>query len=640
MGVVYRAQGSMGQVAVKVMLPQGQDDPEELARFQVELRALGLLRHPGIVRVHDAGTDAGRPYLVMELLEGESLDARLRRKGALSPRRAAWVGAKLARALAHAHEHNVVHRDLKPANVFLTRDGEPVLVDFGLARVRGGALTATGDLLGTPLYMAPEQATGDRSRIGPATDIYGLGAVLYRCLADRPPFSTESLNEVLEAIRFLEPKPLSRYCEDLPPGLEQVILRCMAKDPADRWGSAAELSHALLPFAEGPESASSWRQADPPRATVRKRRPLPRGALLGLGMLVAVGVGAVVAVAQRRAPAGPAASPSPTAAPSLAGSPAPVRPSPRPTPSVTPADVLLTRARALSDDGDLQGARALVERVLAREPEHLGARALTADLLLRQRDPERALREAQWVLSVERDHVLALFVRAQVVAARAKSGAELNDALRDLDRIVTRQVDHTGARLMRAKIYFTRRELAAAQSEAQEAARLAPDDPEPWSVLGTMAMQRGHLERALEAFDRVVELRPDQADSYFNRGTARNMAGDPKRSLTDFDRAVELAPDAWINYVHRAIVHNDLHDTESALTDLAHALELDPNAALALINRGKIYMDRGEPGDVERALEDLERAGRTMRTKDPQYAAVKATVKQLRRQLGKDEESQ
>ncbi|HTN86276.1 MAG TPA: serine/threonine-protein kinase, partial [Sorangium sp.] len=190
MGVVYRArQLSLDRfVALKVILAGKHAGKRQLTRFRVEARALASLSHPNIVQIYDVGEAEGVPYFALELVEGETLERRLDR-GAWSVREAARLVRTLAEAMAAAHQRGIVHRDLKPSNVLLARDGSPKISDFGVAkRLEGGAgETQTGDLIGTPLYMAPEQAQGRSADIGPAADVYSLGAILYELLAGRPP---------------------------------------------------------------------------------------------------------------------------------------------------------------------------------------------------------------------------------------------------------------------------------------------------------------------------------------------------------------------------------------------------------------------------------------------------------------------
>ncbi|RMG07105.1 MAG: serine/threonine protein kinase, partial [Planctomycetota bacterium] len=246
-GVVYRARDERSGRSVAVKVLQG-GDAEDRLRFAREARAAARLRGPGIVAVVDVGQHGGHPYLVMELVEGESLQARLERTGPLPPEEAARVLEGVARAVARAHAQGILHRDLKPANVLLDREGTPWLTDFGLARRVGDEaerLTLSGTVLGTPAFLPPEQALGDRARVGPQSDVYGLGATLYAALTGRPPFPGRSVLAVLARVVEEAPPAPRALRPELPPELEALCLACLAKDPAARPAGAATFADAL-----------------------------------------------------------------------------------------------------------------------------------------------------------------------------------------------------------------------------------------------------------------------------------------------------------------------------------------------------------------------------------------------------------
>jgi serine/threonine protein kinase len=255
MGVVYKARqlGLNRLVALKMVLAGAHAGANELARFHIEAEAFARLQHPNIVRIYEIGEHAGCPYFTMEFVEGRSLAGKL--DGIpWSSRAAARLIATLAAAIHSAHERGVVHRDLKPANVLLTADGTPRISDFGLAKRLDSQpgvkvpLTCNFDFLGTPSYMAPEQVAGTTGRIGPATDVYGLGAILYELLTGRPPFKTGNAMDTLLCLLDEEPVPPRHLNRRIPPDLEAVCLKCLEKLPGKRYSTAQELAEDLQRF--------------------------------------------------------------------------------------------------------------------------------------------------------------------------------------------------------------------------------------------------------------------------------------------------------------------------------------------------------------------------------------------------------
>jgi eukaryotic-like serine/threonine-protein kinase len=304
MGVVYKArQLSLNRtVAVKKILAGAYASPAELARFRHEAEAAACLQHPNIVQIHEVGEQDGRPYLVLEYVDGGSLAEQL--AGTPQPARAAaQLVETLARAMHDAHQHGIVHRDLKPANVLLAADGTPKITDFGLAkRLDGGpGLTASGAIVGTPSYMAPEQAAGKGKEVGPAADVYALGGVLYECLTGRPPFKAQTpLDTVLQVLAD-EPVPPARLQPKVPRDLETICLKCLEKQPHKRYDSARDLAEDLRRFQAGEPIRA--RPAGTLEQLVKwvKRRPLAATLWAVSLAVVLAGAGGWLWLAQDRA---------------------------------------------------------------------------------------------------------------------------------------------------------------------------------------------------------------------------------------------------------------------------------------------------------------------------------------------------
>ena len=447
MGAVYVARhDTLGrEVALKVLLASRQGDKAR-ARFAAEARLVARLRHPHVVSVHEVGVHEGQPFLVMDLIEGESLEARVDREGPLPHRDAARVLAEIARAVHYAHEQGVLHRDLKPGNVLLSSDGRALLTDFGLAKDLSDErerLTLSGQLLGTPVFMPPEQASASHELIDERSDVYALGMTLYQALSGEVPFLGESLLEVVTAIVNDDPVPPSQHAPGVPPDLDAVVLKCLEKEQRHRYQSARELAEDLERFlADEPVTASRSGLRTRARAILRRGRRSP----LAAGLALVLGVGTVALVAHeavlapreeaRRDLAAELAWQEQALAPGLYG--------------LHPATPLQL------DLGDLNRRLAAldhVERVLGPSPDLLAARAT---------------------------------LEAHARLAERRRGSARRDAAR-----ARRELPHL---IVDALASEAKRDLTATWRLLDEAARSAPDAPEVRRV--RLALLARHLPQA------------------------------------------------------------------------------------------------------------------------------------------------
>ena len=366
MGIVYEGQHETldRRVALKLLLDlKASDDSPLVQRFLVEAKESARLNHPNIACVFDVGRDAqGRHFMAMEYLEGETLKDRLKRDGPLPSLDAAELVLALAKAVDYAHQQGILHRDLKPSNVLVTHAGEPKLLDFGLAKnlEQSQGLTKTGEVMGTPAYMPPEQASGAKHEIGPHSDVWGLGATLYTLVCGRPPFSGASVVNIISKVLAEEPAPPRSIAPSVDPTLEAIVLKCLEKPLEERYRSAGELIADLEAFL-GPRGSG---------VRARRRSSFARWAgrnrgLVAVSLLGCLGVAAATALALQP---GPAPNPTPTPLASAT-------PTPTPQPSATP-QAELTRlvidAQSFSDLEQLPGLR--VEEALALHVSPRGLR--------------------------------------------------------------------------------------------------------------------------------------------------------------------------------------------------------------------------------------------------------------------------
>ena len=297
MGVVWKArQMRLNRlVALKLLRSAGMASAESLARFRREAEAVARLRHANIVQIYEVGEHDGEPYLALEFAGGGNLAQKLA-DGPLPPSQAAELVETLARAMHHVHQHGILHRDLKPGNVLLDETGAAKIGDFGLAKQldEATAHTQTGAILGTPSYMAPEQTGGEKATVGPPTDVYALGAILYETLTGRPPFRGPTALDTLAQVREREPVPPRQLQPSVPRDLETICLKCLHKEPRKRYASAADLADDLRRFREGRpirarragllERLVKWARRQPAWTALGVVSALALAALLGGGL--------------------------------------------------------------------------------------------------------------------------------------------------------------------------------------------------------------------------------------------------------------------------------------------------------------------------------------------------------------------
>jgi len=541
MGVVYRAQqlNLRRVVALKMLISGPLASPVLLARFRTEAEAVARLAHPNIVQIYETGESAGQAFFSMEYVTGGSLADRTR-TGPLPPREAAEIAATLARAVDFAHRQGIVHRDLKPANVLLTGDGTPKIADFGLAKqlASDSRHTYTGDVMGSPSYMSPEQARGATAQIGPPCDIYSLGAILYELLTGRPPFLGQDTMETLVLVLHEDPLPPRRLTPRVPRDLETIALKCLDKSPRARYASAAELAEDLERFLAGRPVLA--RPAGIVEQTIKWARRRPAwAALIAVTMVSAATLVSYGAWKNRQLSAALSAE----------------------------------QSQRLRAEGNFRKALDVADRRLTRagqDPQRLLAEELSFYDEIRKQPGsdaqilyERGLaaRRAGDILRLmgnvpQSEHAYAEAIR--LLEGLAATVPESEDYRRDL------AASHNGlAQLWQETDRAAESEghyLAGAKLLAQLAAERPADTDFPrqlgvvWNNLGIYLSRAGRLDEAAAAHEKAVSLRRPLAERFSDRAEFR------------LDTAISLA--------NLAAVKAKLKDNAAALALLREALRL------------------------------------------------------------------
>ncbi|MCC7012623.1 MAG: protein kinase [Planctomycetes bacterium] len=541
MGIVYEAEqvGLNRRVALKVLPPNLALRERTVKRFLREAESMGKLGHPNVVDVYEVGSKAEFHFFTMKFVEGPSLD-RVLKAGPLGVQDVIGIGIDVATALAHAHARGVLHRDVKPGN--LLRDREKILLtDFGLARQiegeEGGSVTESGDLVGTPLYMSPEQISGEFGRIDGRADIWGLGVTLYELLADKAPFTGNNASAILHAILHREPPNLRKLRQDVPRDLDAVIHKCLEKDPARRYPTAAALLDDLAAVRAGrPVAARTPRFFDPAARWVRNHPKLAGGAVATTLVVIVLGFilrNVVVTVLERFRNVAEQATED--------------------------------KQKAERERDDTKRERDIQER----ERIAASARRMIADARMlwwsegTTDDDRRAAFEGIFdVLQAPALNELPE-IRAEVFEFAAELALAQQRSPEQVLALLEPQfasLDESSALMFRAAVLTGLKQFQQALAVHSERMRRRPLDPQPWIEAARVERRMGGLE--LESGDFV------EADLRLRR--AISLLGNALDRASDREVAIHAL-------VERARCRLDLAQPEFAIRDLQRALAQDPN---------------------------------------------------------------
>jgi tetratricopeptide (TPR) repeat protein/predicted Ser/Thr protein kinase len=648
MGIIFKVQDPASNRIVALKLLRGDASKDAQERFRRETQAIARLRHPSIIKVHDVGEDErGRQFFTMDFVEGKELgDARR----TLSRPQFLEVVATVAEGLHHAHEQGIIHRDIKPQNIILEAGGAPKIADFGLARDLGrSSLTEDGDLVGTPLFMSPEQLRGDPDAIDRRTDVYALGVLLYEGLTDTLPVNAKSFPELQAKMLGERPKPPSAHRPDVPRALDGIVMRALARAPDDRYPTAAALAADLRRFlqgdlivAPGPPLASSAL-----RAGIRLARTMRSPA--GLVALVALAIGVVGAAVflhvQREAAAEAARvakeeeqkalcartlaaaehalaqakthltegalEPAVTEARAAtrlageAGERARALGALAPRDALASADAagaegLLLEALALArgDAPRREEARARYAALIAARPRDVELRLALGQLELRDghvKDAFDHLARAR-ALAPDRRDVRLWLAEAHLAADRPKFAEEDFTAALDADGAPATPTSTAWALAGRARARAALGALPGANEDIDAAERADPRDARVRLARAEVLQAEGREHPALQRLDQTSREHPDDATVRRACGIAWARMGDRARALEELDASIALDPSplAW---AARARLRALDGDDEGASEDLARALaftrEHDPARRTVLLVEARHERARG-----------------------------------------------
>jgi tetratricopeptide (TPR) repeat protein len=629
MGVVYQArQCSLKRlVALKMILAGPHADLTARVRFRTEAEAIARLQHPNIVQVYEVGECDGRPFLALEYIDGGSLRRKVA-DTALPERLAARLVETLARAVHYTHQRGILHRDLKPNNILLTADGTPKITDFGLAKVLDADIgpTRSGTLLGTPSYMAPEQAAGDAKKVGATADVYSLGAVLYELLTGRAPFQGATALSTLEQVRTREPVPPRRLRRSVSLDLETICLRCLEKDPAQRYASAEALADDLDCFLAGkPIQARPvpvWQRL----GRFARRRPAPvawavvAGALVCLLLTAWSYFHAAAQLGRDRAEA-------------------------KYRQFVQRRNQALVYGLLAPDEGALLLGREAVTNLQTAESAAREALALAGLEPLPNGPPPGAegqgakaalapdfpaARKAEIAADCYAMLLVLASVRGQQPRPLAGRKERYQEALRILDRARQLGFQTRAYHLRRAHFLEQLGKQEEAKKHRDRAAALRPQGVLDHFLIGEEKYRRGHWDQAMNCFNRALNLQPghfwsqfflavshlkvqqweaakaglnacltQQPDfvwAYLFRSFANEKLQAPTEAKYDFQKALELNPNKdarYVLFVTSGILHFNQREMERAEADFRAAKALKPEQYNAYMNLAQVYLTQG-----------------------------------------------
>lgn len=562
LGVVYKARELMldKPVAVKLLLPNKFVDAKAIMRFQREAQATSELSHPNVVCMRSFGVFEGKPYLVMDFVQGEPLSSLLKREGKLAEHRVVSFIKQIAEGLKHAHEKNIVHRDIKPGNVIVSKskDGSEVLqlIDFGIAKVVSDEdtknLTQTGEVFGTPNYMSPEQCNGQA--VDYSTDVYSLGCMAYEMLSGAPPFTGENALKVIAS--HVSAKPTELNQSKAFPGLEKVIARCLAKDRSVRYPDASALLEDITRIEDRKQIAKT------PLDKRAARRTAARVAIAAASVFLAAGLAlTLLQLAQRT--------------PSLDALNSTIAANPNDWQAIYQRAILYTRQenfrKAISD----------FNHVIALRPTYTKARCMRALCYLEIREMASASQDIEASIKLDPDYFCPYWLRATL----HKASGRLDEGLADADKATM---------LIKQRGFNLDDKLPAANAYALRAALL---------------VNTGRFDEAVKDATEALKIDEKFCLAFDNRAAANLSLGNADAAVDDLTKSLALNSKSADSLQERAAAYYVLQKNDLAMKDINEALLLRPESADCLILRARLYLRDNQRKNALKDLVSAEKLG-------------------------------
>lgn len=585
MGKVFKAyHPELGKpVAIKVMHDSDKVSEKEKKRFLAEAQNTAQLRHPNIVMVYNAGHDEGKDYIVMDFIAGETLSHVLKRRE-LSAKKALELMKEIALAIDYAHQQNIIHRDLKPENVMIeTATGRPIIMDFGLAKnvKRSKGLTKSGEVFGTPQYMAPEQAYGNVREISPRTDVYALGAMLYEMLTGMPAVKGDTPVNIMLNIINDEVIPLRRRNPKIHADVETICLKALEKEPKHRYPSAAAFAEDIGRYLNG-ESISARPSGFWHRTWKRVRRNKPIAAIFILSLLFMCASGWVWMKGKQEQATAQEKTLSTVAA------------------ARKDARKYLYLGWEYQNKNMPEKALAAFTQAIMLDPACAEAYNNRGAIRRTQGDTEGAL--ADFGKAIEfNPHFAESYVNR---GDTWQKNGNWSKAMADFSKAIECNPHLLEIYTIRGTLRHNQQDTAGAVADFTKAIEINPQSAKAYNGLGICLLAQKDTAGALANLNKAIEIDPRYTQAYTNRGVVRHKQGDIDGALADFSQAIHLDPKCRQAYINRSDILYGKGDTKGVMADLDKLLELDPGCAELHDKRGFI---RYSTGDFSGALADFDK---------------------------------